>query len=333
MKKVFHLFLFLLMSKCIAQVKTAEDYGYRHFSTLFERDLVTLLIKSKTGEENIKKPIFLFFQGSLAQPLIKTESNVAYPVFPFDTDSLSIDYHLVIISKPFIPLILEVNKLSSNYVYLDSTTGKIPSDYIKRNLPDYYVDRNIAVINFLNKQDFVDKSKLVVAGHSEGSTIAAMLAVKSKKVTHLIYASGNPLGRIMSMISRERANETNTDSTKYGENECEYWQQVVSDSNNMDDSNGDPYKATYDFSQPPIQFLQKLSIPVIISYGTKDWSVVGNDFLRVEMIRKRKSNYSFNAYIGLEHNFCLLDASGKPIYEENRWNNVSNDWLKWLRKH
>ena len=46
------------------------------------------------------------------------------------------------------------------------------------------------------EKKWVAKSKLVLAGHSEGSTIAAKLATKNNKVTHLIYSGGNPNGRV-----------------------------------------------------------------------------------------------------------------------------------------
>jgi hypothetical protein len=84
--------------------------------------------------------------------------------------------------------------LGRNFVYQDPVTGKAPKEYSNRYILDYYVDRNLKVIEYLEKLPFVDNSKLIVAGHSEGSTITAKLAVKCKKVTNLIYSSGCPLG-------------------------------------------------------------------------------------------------------------------------------------------
>lgn len=322
-------FLFLNIS-VFGQKKTAEDFGYKHIIYNYKNDKVDILIKLKKGEELKRKPIFLFCQGSLPQPLIKKEGDKSYSVFPFKTDSIENDYHIVIISKPFIPLVVEANSLGRNFVYQDPETGKAPKDYSNRNILDYYVERNLKVIDFLEKLPFVDNSKLTVAGHSEGSTIAAKLAVKCKKITHLIYSSGCPLGRIMAMISQDRATESDTDSTRYGESEFDYWEQVVNDKSNMDDTNGDTFKATYDFSIPPIQYLEKLTIPVLICYGTKDWSASYNDYLRVEMLRQKKNNFTFKAYIGLEHNFFPITTTGQPNYDIFNWDKVANDWLRWL---
>lgn len=92
------------------------------------------MVKSQKGDELQRKPIFLFCQGSLPQPLIKKDGDEAYSVFPFKTDSLEIDYHIVIISKPFIPLVVEAKTLGHNFIYEDPKTGKAPKDYSNRNI-------------------------------------------------------------------------------------------------------------------------------------------------------------------------------------------------------
>jgi len=332
MKFLLSIFTICFTLPIFAQKTKAEDFGFRHLQILYNSDTVDILIKSKKGEELKRKPFFLFCQGSLPQPLIKKNGAKLYSVFPFETDSLEKDYHLVIISKPYIPLVAEANTLGPDFIYLDPKTGKIPKNYSNRNLLDYYVDRNLKVIDFLEALPYADSTKLIVAGHSEGSTIASKLALKSEKVTRLIYASGCPFGRIMAMIGQDRATETDTDSTRYGESEFDYWEQVVNDKNNMDDSNGDTNKATYDFSEPAIHYLEKLTIPVLICYGTKDFCAPYNDYLHVEMLRQQKKNFTFKAYIGLEHNFFPLTANGQPNYDQFNWNKVANDWWRWTKQ-
>lgn len=100
----------------------------------------------------------------------------------------------------------------------------------------------------------------------------------------------------------------------------------------MDGSQGDTYKATYEFSHPPIKYLEKLKIPVLVSYGTKDWSALFNDFMRVDFIRQRKRNFTFQSYVGTDHNFFPLTADNKPNYDIFNWDKVADDWLKWLNE-
>lgn len=331
MKKpfVFILTILVIGTHSFGQTKTPQEFGFRHIIFKYQTDNVDILIKSKKGEENIRKPLFFFCQGSLPMPLIKYHEKDIYGVFPFNPDSLSVKYHLVIVSKPYIPVIADYTALSPSFNYIDSS-GKFPKGYSDRNLLTYYVPRNIEILKFLQKQKWIATTQLVVAGHSEGSTVAAKMAVEFKKITHLIYAGGNPMGRIMSIIGQSRVNETNTDSTRFGEEEIKYWEAVVKNKSNMDDSQGDTHRATYEFSQPPIKYLEKLNIPVLVAYGTKDWSAPFNDFMRVDFIRQGKNNFTFKPYVGTEHNFFPLTNDNKPNYDIFNWDKVANDWLKWL---
>ncbi len=331
MNKIISILLLLVTTSASGQTKTPEEFGFRHIVLNYKADNVDILIKSKKGEENVPKPLFFFCQGSLPLPLIKYHEKDIYGVFPFNPDSLSIKYHLVIVSKPCIPVLADYTTLSPSFNYIDSS-GKFPKGYSDRNLLSYYVPRNIAVLKYLQKQKWVTITQLVVAGHSEGSTVAAKMAADYKKITHLIYAGGNPLGRIMSIIGHSRESETNTDSTRFGEDELKYWEAVVKNKSDMDGSQGDTHRATFEFSQPPIKYLEKLKIPVLVSYGTKDWSAPFNDFMRVDFIRHGKNNFTFQPYVGTEHNFFPVTADNKPNYDIFNWDIVAYDWLKWTNQ-
>lgn len=327
--------LLLIFSTSLFGQKT-EEFGFRHLQTIYKGDTVDILIKSKKGEEQIKKPLFLFCQGSLPIPLIiKYDENGKkgiYNVFVFNTDSLCKDYHLAIINKPFVPLIADKNSLSNDLTFADSL-GNYSTAFTKRNLLDYYVDRNIQVIKFLQKQNFISSSRLVVAGHSEGSAIAANIAYKFKKVTELIYSGGSPLGRIMSIIERAR-NEQSKDTTRNINGIFEYWGKTVENKND-DNSTGDTFKGQYQFSAPPpIEMLLKLNIPVLVTYGTKDFGAFAqNDYLRgVATISNKKKNFTFKDYVGLDHNFFPLLQNDKPNYDIFNWDKVAEDWRRWLTK-
>ena len=309
---------------------TPKDLGYTHLIYNYKGDKVDILVKSRKGEESVKKPVFFWCQGSLPQPLIIIGEKGAYGVFPFNPDSLSIKYHIVVVGKPYIPLIRETKILGKNFMYLDSTTGKFTKEYSERNLLDYYVERNLKIIKYLRKQNWVSHEKLVVAGHSEGSTIAAKMATKSSSITHLIYSGGNSMGRIMSMILQNRVVESDTDSTRLADKEIEFWQYVVSNKSSMDYSQGDTPKATFEFSEPPVKYIETLKIPVLVSYGTKDYCSPYNDYMHVDFIRKGKKNVQFLTYLGTEHNYFPLTADNRPNYEIFNWDRVANDWLKWL---
>lgn len=323
------LVIFLVLSlHAQGQRPTPRSLGLRHLTTTYKNDHVDILVKSKKEDTLISNPLFLFIQGSLPRPLIVSyDTTRAYGTFPFNLDSLLLNYHVAIIGKPHIPLITDESELSKDLNFIDSNTKQFPQAYTARNYLDYYVERSKVVIRFLQSQKWVSDKKLVVAGHSEGSTVASKLANTSKAVTQLIYLSGNPSGRIMSMIERDRRNET--DSSRLAEENFMYWKSVVEYPEETG-SSGDSNKATYQFSIPPAHYLKKLSIPVLMCYGTKDYCSPYNDFFRVETIREKKNNFTFYAYIGLDHNFFPVDKNGNTNYEMYNWDKVGMDMYRWL---
>jgi dienelactone hydrolase len=261
----------------------------------------------------------------MPQPLLKYDETGLYGTFPFDAKDFLADYHIVIVGKPGVPVISDVKDLKSNYQYLVENNS-VPRTYSNNNYLDYYVKRNNFVINKLLKEKWISNSKLVVAGHSEGSTIAAKLATKNNKVTHLIYSGGNPYGRILSMLEEEVYKQKNYEL-------IEYWKFVVENKNNLEYNGGDTFKATYDFSQPSAIYLKKLKIPVFITYGTKDWNAPYNDLLQIESIQFNLKNLTFKPYFDVEHNFFLVNENREPNYEVYNWENVGKDWKIWLDKN
>ncbi len=332
MKKILLLLGLFATTTLSAQEKRPEDFGFRYFQFTYLGDPVEILVKSKAGEENVPKPLFLFCQGSLPIPLIQYGTSGMSSILPFAPDRLTEKYHLIVIGKPFIPTICSFRETSDKGLWLDAE-GRFPQAYSDRNLLSYYVPRNLEAIRFLQEQPWASSERLVVAGHSEGSTVAADMAAKSKQITHLIYAGGNPAGRIVTMIRQGRDGEEYGDSLSYGEEELEYWKSVVSDPDNMDDSQGDTNRAAIEFSMPPIHTLRTLTIPVLVAYGTKDWGSPYIDYFRVEAIWNRKANFTFFPYIGADHGFYPLKADGTPDRAVNNWNQVANDWMEWLSEN
>jgi len=110
------------------------------------------------------------------------------------------------------------------------------------------------------------------------------------------------------------------------------WKNIIDNPTDMTASQGDTYKATYQFSiPPPMSYLEKLKIPVLITYGTKDYSCPFNDYFRVKIIEQKKTNFTFKGYIGVEHNFFPLKANGETNYDIFNWDKVADDWRSWLK--
>lgn len=320
MKKILLIMLLISKNYAIAQ-KTPEDFGYRQMSFKFQDDKVDLIVISKKGEEKIAKPLFFFCQGSLPRPVVIYDEKGLYGILPFNETPFLDDFHIIIIAKPTIPIIANANILGKNFMYLKDKENEIPpKGYTDRNYLDYYVFRNNFILKQLSKERWVDKKKLVVAGHSEGSSITSKMAFLYPKITHLIYSGGNPFGRIVNILSEESDKE----------NTINYWKTVVENSTVINYNGGDTYKATYSFSLPQRENLLQLKIPILVTYGSKDVAANYNDLFQIEIIRDRKQNFRFINYSGLEHNFFAVNEKSEPIYEKENWDKVAKDWLEWL---
>jgi dienelactone hydrolase len=332
---VIHLFMFHI-SEAFAQKYKPEDFGYRLMKTLYKKDTVDIVVLSKKGEELKKKPVILIERGSLPKPLLVEYTGKGYTsILPFDTRILTSDYHLVFVSKPGVPVICNEEKLTNPMVYNDPKTGLFPAYYLERNHIDYYVGSDAQVLKFLKKQPWVDKSKMVAAGHSEGGPIVAKLATVSKDVTHVISSSSNPFGQLATIMSQIRADEDSAGN--YAKEQFEYYKKLINKDKNISSIPGAPaetyFKYLYGFNLPAFDNFQKIKVPVLVNYGTKDYCAPFNDYMHIAMIREKKKNFTFIDYQGLEHNYFKLDEKGEGIPDFAGWTQVAKDWKAWLDKN
>lgn len=322
-------FLFLYVNG-LGQPAVQQNREFEHIRLNYKQDSIDVLKVSKKGQELDAKPLLFFCQGSLPVPLIITEGGTTYPPFPFDINTFTERYHLVIVGKPGIPLRAESTRLQADFSYLEDSTRLPPLHYSKNNYLEYYVDRNLFVIDYLLNQRYVDRTTVIAAGHSQGARVAFEMALKSKDVTHLIYAGGNPCGQIMSMVSRSRQCESPFDTTVSAENDFRLYEAMIADSSDDSMYNGDSFKSIYSFSKSSLNTFQNLDIPVLVCYGTLDSAAPFNDLLRVEVIKMKKKNIAFKAYIGLDHNYFGRTETGETDYGNFNWDKVANDWLNWI---
>ena len=317
--------LFLLLSHhSFAQTTparlTPEQFGYRHLVVMFGRDSVQVLVLSKPGEEKQKKPLLLLEQGSIPTPLVLYDERGAFPVFPFHPKKVLENCHMAIISKPGIPLTFDVTGQDPNVIF---QRRQPPAYYCARNYLDYYLRRDEAVLRYLKKQPWVDAGRVVIVGHSQGTSVVAHLAAVPGLVSRAVYLSGNPLGRLMSMLADARQ-AADTAATGWI---FRRWQLAVANPSSTD-CRGDDLRNTFGFGSSEMPELLRTQVPVFVGFGTLDRGVAGDDYLRLETIRQHRTNFTFREYPGREHNFFGV-KNGQPNYDDFFWDQVGEDFLRW----
>lgn len=330
LKKYFTAILFLFITAHCFSQKSITDFGYRHFTIVFQQDTVDIIVKSKKGEELKKKPLLFFAQGSSTKPFITYDDKNVYYSTPLE-GLVEDNYHLVIVNKPGIPMTYHRDSLIRKNRYLDKATGKHPKKFTDNNHLEYYVERNDKVLKYLLQKNWADTTKVVASGHSQGSSIALYMASSNKKITHLIYSSGTPyFSRILAMVAEDRLKEKDSASS-YVEKVFSYWQRVQNNPFDVSTDHGwNTYKGTESFSKNENLALKRLKIPVLISYGSKDVSCLFNDMFRIETIKENIGNIRFKAFIGLEHSYFHVLPNGQVDYSQYSGDKVVTYWLNWL---
>lgn len=301
-----------------------KQYNVQHFEFRYKDIPADFLVISQRGAEKMPRPLLLFCQGSLPQPLIKWDDEGPYEIFPFLPDALLKDYHIAIVGKPFVPLKASVAELNPNFTWL-APAGQ-DSLFTRYNNLDFYVDRNLAIINRLRDEPFITKNRLVVAGHSEGSTIAAAMAAATADITHLIYSGGNTSGRLMSLISQSAGNTQPVAGSS--ETYKRDWEYLLK--KNRQGTLTIAENSFFSLSVASKKFLQRLQIPVLITYGTRDPGALFNDAFHLDCLDQDKQNIQFYSYPGRDHNYEILGEIGQPVMG---WDMVAEHWCAWLRAH
>jgi pimeloyl-ACP methyl ester carboxylesterase len=339
MKFKIVLFLIFTFNFSFAQTSKIINNEATSFQLKDKNDNIDFIVLDTKLET--KKPVFLFCQGSLPYPLFVNSKKdgiwiIGGGVSNFDVEKIKKYYHLIIISDPKTPLIADESQINDSYWYFGNSKDKnIPTDdFQKADYLENYVNRAIKVLKFLRKQKWVDNSKLIVAGHSQGSKVAIKIAVLDKNVTKLGLFGANPFGRIDQMIRDDRKQAEQKQITwEEADKDIEKQYQLYRDAN-------DPKKlktnigllAWKSFSVPLIQDWLSFNKPIYMAYGTSDIVSDLCDLVPLYFIREHKNNLTYKRYLNLEHNFYEVDKDGKANFEKPHWKEVMDDFVDWTLK-
>ncbi|WP_337966939.1 hypothetical protein [uncultured Flavobacterium sp.] len=337
MKTTLALIIFLFLFQfSFAQNGEIINKEAIHFNVKINNDSIDFIVVDTVF--TAKKPIFLFCQGSMPMPLfVKPKDEpmwiIGGGVTNFDIKEIKKHYHLVVISMPKTPVIVEEKNLNESYCYIPNPDKPKEFD-VEYELSDYlenYQKRANAVLHYLRKQKWVDNSKLIVAGHSQGSKVASAIAANNKKVTKLGLFGANPFGRIDQMIRGYRKEaEAKKITWQEADEKINEKYEMLREANNKDSLKANPYLLAWkSFSKPQINDWLKIEIPTYLAYGTNDIASDLCDIVPLFYIQNSKNNLTLKRYPNLEHNFYEVNEDGRANYDKEHWIEVMNEFVKW----
>ncbi|MEM7367914.1 MAG: hypothetical protein AAF587_04890 [Bacteroidota bacterium] len=308
-----------------------------HITINTQQDTIDFMIVDTALTQ--KKPIFLFCQGSLPLPLfVELEQQGIYMfgggINNFDYQALVRQYHLVVISMPHTPMIVPQAFLNPQYQYVPDPTKprQFSQAYLEADYLDNYVRRAKIVLDYLSKQIYVESSRLVVAGHSQGAKVATKIAGSYPAVSHLGLFAPNPIGRIDQFIRQARL-DAQLGKISWEEADSMMNEQIsfFQTAHHSDSVKKHPYlKAWKTFSEPFYDDWLELTIPLYIAYGTEDRTADLCDLVPLFFIQEGKDNLTLKRYLGLEHNFFEKSRDGRVNYEQAHWPEVMTSFVAWI---
>ena len=336
-KRYLLFYLFLSLFLVLKAQSPITGVGACRFEIVHGNDTIQFL---KVGGVEEVKPVLIFCQGSLPIPLViefLDGARVITGISNFDYKKLSGKYHIVMVSAPFIPLVVNESHLNNQYAYITDKENQhsYPLKYTDNNYRANYVDRLELVIGYLNKQKWVDKENMIAIGHSQGAGIAVELASKNSSIKGVGFLSGNPVGRITQSIweVKQAALKGEITPEKKVERLAEiydFWRSSNEKINQPSRHGEDSPRNMVDFSVSVVNKLTQLTIPVFIGYGTEDPAAWYCDFIPIDFISSKKKNYLVKPYIGLNHNFMELDSLGRSMSDKCHWDEVMNDCIDYM---
>ncbi len=168
----------------------------------------------------------------------------------------------------------------------------------------------------------MDRSRVLVVGHSEGGLVACYVAVRNRSVTHVATLAGGGPAQLYDLIALARKGVFSRGQSD-PENSVDYlvseWKKVLAEPESTDKLFlGHPYRRWSSFlSTSPMEELSKFKGQIYIGQGLEDTNVEpsSSDVLYAQLLARGKQ-VTYDRLSGLTHIFSTKDDlknSGWPI--------------------
>ncbi|MEL6558544.1 MAG: hypothetical protein AAFQ94_10190 [Bacteroidota bacterium] len=315
----------LLFSSALAQdVAPTNDevlkkFGFTEFFTIIEEDTTFFYYHQSPGTNPTK--LVLYLQGTAPDPLFSVEKEkkkfATYRWFPGDYKLLGEEYGYVIIAKSGISSIQR--KEPANY-----------KKYHQLNSLDHRVKQADTVINFLIDKVAKEVNRIIVYGHSEGAPVAAKLGTINRRITHLGFWAGNALPDFydFALFTNKAVAQKSISTSEAKKNIEELITEFkkISDNRNStvaESKNDYSNKRWWSYSEPPINNLLKIDIPIFVQVAGKDESapIESTYLIPLEFIRLGKENLTYEICAECDHGFV--------VGEKDMWNEIFLKFINW----
>lgn len=339
--KILTIFIFVLfIFKGYSQTANIITGKSAHFELKYNNDTINFIVLNR--DLNVKKPIFLYCQGEDPIPLFLDYDDKGIFMYAggcvnFDYKKIAEQYHIIVISKPKIPLISETTETFVNDFELKEYFNKNyeNNQFLANESLENNTNRALFVLKFLSTQKWADLQNLVIVGYSQGAEVATNIAVKEKLVKKLVLLNPCPFGKIIQLVIQLRRDaEDKKISWEEADKKIQklYERYILSIDNEV--IRATPEIVSFgSFSSNLFEMWSKLNIPIFLGYGTSDPTTELCEMSPLFFIKANKTNLTLKRYFYLGHNFCQLDDERKEDISTMKWKEVMSDVYNWLQQN
>jgi pimeloyl-ACP methyl ester carboxylesterase len=270
----------------------------------------TVFVGDFDGSFATRKPLLIYLEGSGAMSqFIRRGKMTGYGIYGLVADRASDRFHVATVEKRGVPFGWRVE-------HTGSAVGA-PEEYQRHaTLEDRVADVRLALTALLS-QPTVDPARVLLIGHSEGADVAAVVAGRDDRVTHVACLAGGGAPQFFdSFVSRRkklRASGATAEEIAKSLGELEQQiRTILADPDNIDDFwRGHPYKRWATFAAPATaDELIHTSANVFVAQGSADESVPMEsfDYLVVRLLASGNPNVTIRRYPGRDHGFGGKDV-------------------------
>ncbi len=175
------------------------------------------------------------------------------------------------------------------------------------------------LIDALAAQPWIDASKIVLVGHSEGADVAAGVAAADPRVTHVAFlAGGGPTQMFDLMVLRRKAMAAGGATAEQIEQSIaeleEDYRRVFAAPDSADDLfMGHAYRRWSSFfAHPPVDNLLRSRAKLFLMHGSQDQSVPieSFDLLVADLIRAGRKDVEVRRCANCDHSLSDIGGSG-----------------------
>lgn len=280
---------------------------------------LTIFLGNSEGSLDGRKPLLIYVEGSGAQShFIKLdEKRIAAGIIGLLANRYGKSHHVVCSEKRGVPFGFSAQR----------GTGEGGSiEYNKHATLESRVADVRLLLDTLLAEDNVDKTQVILLGHSEGADVVARVAAVDTRVTHVAFLSGGGTAQFFDFYVQQRKSlaEKGATAEEVEAAISELERQIKDILANPESEEkffaGHAYKRWSSFATvAAAENLVKTKAHLFLAHGSADQAVPieSFDYLVVELLRHGRTDVTVRRYPDRDHSFIKVgdDPSNDPFLE------------------